>query len=146
MIKSARHDPCNLLMDEHPKRRASFGFTTRPLANATSSPTFTPSPPPIKNRAHKILPRSYEFEAPQFYDFTKQSDPAHQDELWFGKRGGNEGHLFHAFRLQEKDAFNTRIQFRRSIQFITYGYDWSSSSRAQEFIIHEHSAGKYPGF
>ncbi len=74
------------------KRRASFGFTVRTNTNpaAISSPTFTPSPPPSKLRRHFNLPqqRAYDFEAPQFYDFTKQSDPERvvHDEHWFGTR------------------------------------------------------------
>lgn len=57
--------------------------TTTPFAFPYTAPT----PPSVKKlRAGFSVERIYEFEAPQFYDFTKQSDPerGHLDEHWFG--------------------------------------------------------------
>lgn len=61
---------------------------TRTALASFTSPTFPePSPPSATRfRSNFNVERIYEFEAPQFYDFTKQSDPerGHSDENWFG--------------------------------------------------------------
>lgn len=61
---------------------------TRPALASFTSPSFPAPTPPSVNRFRGgfSVERIYEFEAPQFYDFTKQSDPerGHLDEHWFG--------------------------------------------------------------
>lgn len=62
---------------------------TRSALASFTSPSFPAPTPPSGNRFRATgfsVERIYEFEAPQFYDFTKQSDPerGHLDEHWFG--------------------------------------------------------------
>ena len=65
-------------------------ITTRPTTTSAASasfnsPKFPAQTSPSVSRGFNIE-RIYEFEAPQFYDFTKQSDPERGpiDEHWFG--------------------------------------------------------------
>lgn len=60
---------------------------TRSAMASFTSPSFpAPTPPSGSKRRGFSVERIYEFEAPQFYDFTKQSDPerGNLDENWFG--------------------------------------------------------------
>lgn len=65
------------------KRSSAASFTSPSILRTAS-----PHPPPqnLSRRSGFNIERVYEFEAPQFYDFTKQSDPerGHLDEHWFG--------------------------------------------------------------
>ena len=61
--------------------------TSFPIPIPIPIPFPAPTPPSAKKlRTGFSVERIYEFEAPQFYDFTKQSDPerGHLDEHWFG--------------------------------------------------------------
>ena len=92
-------------------RSAFASFTSPSLTSTASEPT-----PQSSGKRHRFnVERIYEFEAPQFYDFTKQSDPerGHLDEHWFG--------TFHPivcscnillpFRLEKTDTLQSRFQF-----------------------------------
>lgn len=65
-------------------------LVTRSALASFTSPSFAEPTPPsgARFRSNFNVERIYEFEAPQFYDFTKQSDPerGHLDENWFGKK------------------------------------------------------------
>lgn len=65
-------------------RSALASFTSPSLALSEPSP----SSPSVTKRRGFSVERIYEFEAPQFYDFTKQSDPerGNLEENWFGNK------------------------------------------------------------
>ena len=72
-----------------PLRPSSRLMTRSAHASFTSpsEPSSTSSSSKRQQQRQFNVERIYEFEAPQFYDFTKQSDPerGQLDEHWFGR-------------------------------------------------------------
>jgi hypothetical protein len=92
-------------------------IVTRPALASFTSPSFPEPTPPSMTRLRSKFDgeRIYEFEAPQFYDFTKHSDPerGHLDENWFGNMWKNNQfvHLLTArlffFRFEKENSFKS---------------------------------------
>ena len=97
--------------------RPSSRLMTRSAFASFTSPS-EPTPQSSINRQHQFnVERIYEFEAPQFYDFTKQSDPerGHLDEHWFGIIYFNNWLPFLIiiidFRFEKEDSFQSWLPF-----------------------------------